>query len=75
MRFTSAWEKRAPYRVQCLFFGELSLRYFAATMSVARNSRCRVHCIPIVVKNAGWSARGKSFHGDMGIVLTLGSSW
>jgi hypothetical protein len=35
-------------RTQCLFFGELSLRYFAAQMRVARKTRWRVQGMPLV---------------------------
>lgn len=46
MRLTSAREKRAPYRCQCLFLGDESLRYLAAQMRAARKTRCRVQCMP-----------------------------
>jgi len=54
MRLTSVIEKpklgkprTEVYRAQCLFFGDESLRFFAARMSAAKNILWTVHRMPL----------------------------
>jgi hypothetical protein len=46
MILTSVVSNMTQYFAQCSFFGDESLRYFAATMRAAKKTRCRVHGIP-----------------------------
>lgn len=46
MRFTSATENTDEYLAQCLFFGEVSLTYFAVTIRVERKTLWHVQGMP-----------------------------